>query len=41
MNALQKAGENRTVLSISHRLYEKHGGRRIPVGRDAESLLKD
>lgn len=41
MTALQKAGENRTVLSISHRLYETHGGRRIPLGKDAESLLKD
>lgn len=37
--ALQHASENRAVLSISHRLYEKHGGRRIPVGKDAAELL--
>lgn len=31
LNALQKASENRTVLSISHRLYQKTGGRQISI----------
>ena len=30
--ALRRAGENRTVVSISHRLYEKMGGREIVIG---------
>lgn len=34
MAALQSAAQNRTVISISHRLYESNGGRRIPVGVD-------
>lgn len=29
--ALKRAGENRTVLSISHRLYEQTGSRRIQI----------
>jgi len=29
--ALQSASRNRTVLSISHRLYEKNGGRQIAL----------
>ena len=31
LEALQKASKNRTVLSISHRLYEKTGGRMIKI----------
>jgi ABC-type multidrug transport system fused ATPase/permease subunit len=31
LEALQKASQNRTVVSISHRLYEKSGGRVIEV----------
>ena len=31
LKALQKASENRTVISISHRLYEHTGGRRISL----------
>ena len=30
--ALRRAGENRTVVSISHRLYEKMGGRELVLG---------
>lgn len=30
--ALRRAGENRTVVSISHRLYEKMGGRELVIG---------
>ena len=30
--ALGRAGENRTVVSISHRLYEKMGGRELVIG---------
>ena len=30
--ALKRAGENRTVVSISHRLYEKMGGRKLVIG---------
>lgn len=30
--ALRRAGENRTVVSISHRLYEKMGGREVVIG---------
>ena len=30
--ALKRAGENRTVVSISHRLYEKMGGRELVIG---------
>ena len=29
--ALKRAGENRTVVSISHRLYEKMGGRELVI----------
>lgn len=29
LSALQSVSQNRTVLSISHRLYERHGGREI------------
>lgn len=36
LEALQKAAENRTVVSISHRLYRKSGGRQIPIGGTAE-----
>lgn len=32
LDALQKAAENRTVVSISHRLYSKSGGRQIAIG---------
>ena len=31
ISALKKASENRTVLSISHRLYEQTGGRQINI----------
>lgn len=31
MNALRAASENRTVVSISHRLYETSGSREIPL----------
>ena len=31
LEALQRASKNRTVLSISHRLYEKTGGRMIKI----------
>lgn len=31
LEALQKASEDRTVLSISHRLYENQGGRIIMI----------
>ena len=30
--ARRRAGENRTVVSISHRLYEKMGGRELVIG---------
>ena len=30
--AIRRAGENRTVVSISHRLYEKMGGRELVIG---------
>ena len=30
--ALKRAGENRTVVSISHRLYEKMGGMELVIG---------
>lgn len=30
--ALQKASAHRTVLSISHRLFQQTGGRQIPIG---------
>ena len=30
--ALRRAGENRTVVSISHRLYEKMGSRELVIG---------
>lgn len=30
--ALRRAGENRAVVSISHRLYEKMGGRELVIG---------
>lgn len=32
--ALKNASEHRTVLSISHRLYQQTGGRQIPIGLD-------
>lgn len=32
LNALKKASENRTVISISHRLYQHTGGRQIIIG---------
>lgn len=32
LNALRKAAENRTVISISHRLYSNSGGRQISIG---------
>lgn len=31
LNALEAASKNRTVISISHRLYEKNGGREIVI----------
>ena len=38
--ALMRASENRTVLSISHRLYQQTGaGRRIPIGADADARI--
>ena len=40
IDALERASENRTVLSISHRLYEQTAaGRLIPIGADAESCV--
>ncbi|MGM9638706.1 MAG: ATP-binding cassette domain-containing protein, partial [Butyricicoccaceae bacterium] len=33
LGALQAAGRDRTVLSVSHRLYETAGGRRVTIGR--------
>lgn len=33
LNALKNASEHRTVLSISHRLYRKTGGRQIIIGK--------
>ncbi len=36
MTAMKNASKDRTVLSISHRLYEEAGGRRIPVGTQSE-----
>lgn len=36
LSALQAAARNRTVLSISHRLYEASGGRMIVMnGRES------
>jgi ABC-type transport system involved in cytochrome bd biosynthesis fused ATPase/permease subunit len=32
LSALRSASEGRTVLSISHRLYEDMGGRQIVIG---------
>ena len=32
VQALQAAAKDRTVLSISHRLYEAQGGRRVVIG---------
>ncbi|MDU3113154.1 MAG: ATP-binding cassette domain-containing protein, partial [Megasphaera sp.] len=32
LTALQAASQNRTVLSISHRLYEAQGGRMVIMG---------
>ena len=32
--ALEQAAAHRTVLSISHRLYQGLGGRQIPIGGD-------
>lgn len=32
LQALQAAAQDRTVLSISHRLYEARGGRRVVIG---------
>lgn len=37
LTALKNASENRTVLSISHRLYQQTGGRRIPIGAGEEA----
>lgn len=34
LNALKNASEHRTVLSISHRLYQQTGGRQIAIGTD-------
>jgi ABC-type multidrug transport system fused ATPase/permease subunit len=34
MEALNRASENRTVLSISHRLYEQMGSRTIPMSEN-------
>ena len=36
LDALRKACENRTVFSISHRLYEQTGGRRIVMQRPGD-----
>lgn len=36
LKALRNASENRTVLSISHRLYEQSGGRKISIDSPAE-----
>ena len=35
MEALRRASEGRTVLSISHRVYETLGGRKIRIGEEA------
>lgn len=35
MEALRRASEGRTVLSISHRVYETLGGRTIHIGEEA------
>ncbi len=32
MEALRRAGKDRTVISISHRIYEENGSRRIEIG---------
>ena len=32
LDALRSAAGGRTVVSISHRLYEEKGGRRVPIG---------
>lgn len=32
LQALLAAAKDRTVLSISHRLYEAQGGRRVVIG---------
>ena len=36
MDAIFHACSGRTVLSISHRLYEHTGGRTVFIGKDAE-----
>ena len=36
LGALQAAGRDRTVLSVSHRLYETAGGRRVTIGNSIE-----
>jgi len=35
--ALRRASENRTVISISHRLYKQTGGREIRIGSSASN----
>ena len=36
LDALRRASEGRTVLSISHRVYESLGGRTIRIGAQEE-----
>lgn len=36
MTAMKNASKDRTVLSISHRLYEEAGGRKIPIQAQAD-----
>ncbi len=37
LGALQAAGRDRTVLSVSHRLYETAGGRRVTIGNSVRN----
>lgn len=39
LQALKKAVENRTVISISHRLYRQMGGRQIALGQRGRSAV--
>lgn len=36
LDALRRASEGRTVLSISHRVYESLGGRTVRIGAQEE-----
>lgn len=41
LQALRRASQGRTVLSISHRTYETLGGRIIEIGRKEENRLEE